>query len=116
MSIKEIAGELVRLCRTGNYQEVHEKFYHENATSEEPQGEPAKVEGMEAIRAKGEWWANAFEYHGGSVSDPIVADNYFSVIFEMDVTNKETGKRVKDAELAVYKVEDGKIVSEQFFY
>jgi hypothetical protein len=65
---------------------------------------------------KGEWWENTFEVHSSKASDPVVADNWFSVKFDMDTTHKPSGQRSKSSELAVYKVEDGKIVREQFFY
>jgi hypothetical protein len=51
--------------------------------------------------------------HSMSVSDPLVADNAFSCIMRMDVTMKGQG-RMKMAELCVYDVKDGKVVSEQF--
>ncbi|MFK7971268.1 MAG: SnoaL-like domain-containing protein [Bacteroidia bacterium] len=116
MSIQAIADELVRLCRTGNYKEVQQKLYAPNAYSEEPFGEPARVDGIEAINEKADWWEQNMEYHGGSVSDPIVADDYFSVIFDVDVTNKLSGVRSRSSEVAVYEVQDGKIISERFFY
>lgn len=116
MTIQTIAKELVSLCKEGKYQEAHEKLYHPNAYSEEPMGDQRRVEGMEAISAKGEWWANTFETHGVTVSEPIIADDFFSVIIDIDVTNKESGVRNRSSEVAVYEVTDGKIVGERFFF
>jgi len=45
-----------------------------------------------------------------------VAGPYFSVIFKLDVTFKPQSKRFTMEEVAVYKVVDGKIVYEEFFY
>ena len=39
----------------------------------------------------------------------------FAVRYAFDTTNKKTGQRSKDSEIAVYAVKDGKIVQEQFF-
>jgi predicted ester cyclase len=44
-----------------------------------------------------------------------VAGDYFSIAWMMDITMKGQG-RVKMEEVCVYKVKDGKIVWEQFFY
>ena len=58
---------------------------------------------------------NLLEFHSSEIGDPIVGDNHFSCIMTSDVTFKEGG-RVNFSEVCVYKVEDGKIVLEQFFY
>jgi len=34
----------------------------------------------------------------------------------MDTTHKPSGQRSQSSELGVYRVQDGKIVKEQFFY
>ena len=34
----------------------------------------------------------------------------------MDTTHRESGQRSKSSELAVYQVQDGRILREQFFY
>ncbi len=47
---------------------------------------------------------------------PLVAGAHFSVGFKLDVTFKPAGKRFVMEEIAVYKVADGKIVYEEFFY
>ncbi|MEL6810481.1 MAG: nuclear transport factor 2 family protein, partial [Bacteroidota bacterium] len=73
-------------------------------------------EGMEAVAKKGEWWEETFEVHSSHASEPTVADNWFSVRFDMDTTHKPSGHRSKSSEIAVYQVQDGKIVKEQFFY
>ena len=49
-----------------------------------------------------------------NVSEPLYAGNYFSVVISMDFTVKGQ-ERKKMEELCVYKVEYGKIVSQQFF-
>ena len=39
----------------------------------------------------------------------------FAVRYAFDTTNKKTGQRSQDSEIAVYTVKGGKIVQEQFF-
>lgn len=118
MSTQEIANRLVELCRKGDYETCYKELYSPNAKSIEPNKSfgPPVVEGMEAIHKKGEMFNNMVEeMHGGTVGDPIVAGNYFSLVMSMDVTFKGQPRK-NDSELCMYKVEDGKIVSEQFFY
>lgn len=117
MNTQEIANRLVELCKIGDWDKAQEELYHEDCVSIEPEGMPSNVvQGMAAIKKKGEMFAEMVEEtHGGDVSEAIVADDYFSVMMGYDVTFKDRG-RVKESEICVYKVADGKIVSEQFFY
>ena len=118
MTTQEIANRLVELCRTGAWDQAFEELYSPNAVSIEMPGGPwpERCEGMEAIAAKGEQWQSMTEeFHGVEVSDPLIAGNHFTLTMAMDVTMKGMG-RSKNTEVCVYKVDDGKIVSEQFFY
>ena len=73
--------------------------------------------GLAAIQAKGEWWYNAHEVHEMKAEGPFVhGDDRFSVIFDMDVTNKESGQRTQMREVGTYYVNDGKITREEFAY
>ena len=55
------------------------------------------------------------EMHGGSVGEPSVAGNWFTVPMSMDVTMKGQPRMQMD-EMCLYQVRDGRIVREQFFY
>ena len=80
------------------------------------EGYPYKVEGMTGIKEKGERWGSMLEeFHGIEVSAPLVAGDHFTCTMIMDTTMKGA-PRSKSEEIALYKVADGKIVSEQFFY
>jgi hypothetical protein len=50
------------------------------------------------------------------VEGPLVAGSHFAVVFKLDVTFKPQSRRFTMEEVAVYKVVDGKIVYEEFFY
>lgn len=115
---KEIAENLVAWCNKGDYARVYQEYYSPDIVSieTEDKSDMARLEGMEAVMKKGEWWQNTFEVHSSQASDPVVADNWFTVKFEMDTTHRPSGQRSKTSELGVYKVADGKIVREQFFY
>jgi SnoaL-like domain len=115
MTTKEIADRLVALNRANDHLTAYRELYAPNVVSIENWGPtPDRYEGMEAIAKKGEtWMATVAEMHSMSCSEPLVADNSFAVTFTMDITYKEMG-RINATEMAIYKVADGKIVSEEF--
>ena len=117
MTINEVATQLVALCKEGKLHVAIDTLYADNATSLEPMAYgpmPRKTEGKAAILAKGEWWQNAHEVHSMTVDGPFVSPEFFVVIFNMDVTNKESGKRMTGREAAIYTVVDGKVATDQF--
>jgi hypothetical protein len=68
------------------------------------------------MKKKGEAFnAQMEEFHSAYTTPSVVGGNHFSVAMGMDVTLKGAG-RVNMEEICVYKVENGKIVMEQFFY
>jgi len=81
-----------------------------------PPGQSRESKGLAAVKAKGEWWVANHEVHSSTVEGPLVAGPFFSVIFKLDVTFKPQSRRFQMEEVAVYKVVDGKIVYEEFFY
>lgn len=118
MTTQEIATRFVELCRQGKYDQVYQELYVQNARSVEP----PNTFGMETVEglAKFKGKADAFnalieEFHSSYMSDPIVAGNHFAVGMGMDANFKGMG-RMDFEELAVYTVEDGKVVEERFFY
>jgi len=81
-----------------------------------PEGALGNVEGLGAIYEKGRQFSERVEaVHASEASDPLIAGNWFSVAFSMDMTFKGRG-RVQMQEIGVYHVRDGKVASEQFFY
>jgi ketosteroid isomerase-like protein len=119
MTTQEVANTLVKLCSEGQFHEAMKTLYSPDIVSMEagaPPGGSRESKGIEAVMAKGEWWTANHEVHSASVEGPLVAGSHFSVAFKMDVTFKPAGKRFTMEEIAVYKVVDGKVVYEEFFY
>lgn len=118
MKTEEIASKLVQWCKQGDYEKPYQELYSPKIVSIENdgKGEGGVAKGFEGIQKKGEWWQENFEVHSTIVSEPIVANNWFTVKFEMDTTHKPSGHRSTTSEIAVYEVKEGKIVKEQFFY
>lgn len=107
-------------CRTGTEREGLKTLYHADCVSVEPLDGPKSREtkGRDAINGKHEWWESAFEEHKVTTKGPFFhAPNRFSLIFDMDVTERESGQRMQMSEVALYTVDtDGKVIREEFFY
>jgi hypothetical protein len=117
MTTAEIASRLAELCSQGQFEAAQKELYAADAISIEPYSTPAfekETKGLDAILEKGhKWSAMVTEYHGMKVSDPLVAGDHFALTMWMSVTTKDMGK-MDMTELCLYKVKDGKIISEEF--
>jgi ketosteroid isomerase-like protein len=114
-----VAQELTDLCRAGKNFDAIDKFYSPDITSVESTGTedmPKEMKGIDAIRGKNQWWFDNHEMHGHKANGPFVGEDQFAVQFEWDCTYKPSGQRFQMSEMALYTVEDGKIVREEFYY
>jgi len=80
----------------------------------EPDGTIA--EGLTAIHKKSEEFGATVEFVACEVGPTQIAGNYFSMTQTFHSIIRQSGARKQMAEIAVYKVEDGKIIEERFFY
>jgi ketosteroid isomerase-like protein len=97
-----------------------DEIYAENAESVEavvPPGRDVRIaKGRGAIKAKREDWLATHDIHKLEADGPYIhPPNRFGVRFEVEVTQKATGRQMTLREVAVYSVEEGKIVREEFF-
>jgi ketosteroid isomerase-like protein len=118
MTTKDVANRFNELAQTGQWQQIQDELFADNAVSIEPEHSQGmrSAQGRDAISNKGKQFGEMVEeMHGGFSNEPQVAGNHFAVAMGMDVTMKGQG-RMKMDEIAVYEVKDGKIVKEQFFY
>jgi hypothetical protein len=122
MKADEVGRKLVALCQEGKNLEALDSLYSQEAESIEAMSSaemPARIKGKQAIKQKNEWWFANNEVHGGSAKGPFPNGDRFAVIYDFDVTPKNgpmAGKRVKMEEVALYTVQAGQIVREEFFY
>jgi hypothetical protein len=75
---------------------------------------PAEMRGIDQVRGKTDWWEKNMQVHGTKVTGPFVARDTFVVEFDIDVTEKPSGKRMQLSEVGIYKVKDGKVAREEF--
>ena len=121
MTTLEIGQQLVKLSNEGQSLDAVDKLYGKDIVSIEgaaSEGLPQRMEGFDAVRGKSVWWLDNHEVHASSATGPFCGhrEDQFSVLFEMDVTDKPTNERTQISEVAIYTVADGKIVQEEFLY
>jgi hypothetical protein len=119
MTTQEVADTLVKLCSQGKFEEATKTLYASDIVSVEagaPPGPSRETKGIDAVKAKGEWWVANHEVHSAKVEGPLVAGSHFAVVFKLDVTFKPEKKRFTMEEIGIYKVANGKVVYEEFFY
>lgn len=117
MTTQQVADRLVELCRQGAWETAQRELFADDALSVEPYASPAfdkETKGLQAIIEKGNKFESMVEQvHSLSASEPLVAGNSIAFTLTMDVTMKERPRETWN-ELCVYKVKDGKIISEEF--
>lgn len=116
MNTQQVAIKVVELTRKQEWREALDTLYADDIVSVEAralEGSP-ESHGIEAVRAKVDWWINEMECHSVKVDGPYVAHDHFAVRYDLDVTDRKSGHRMQLAEIGVYTVKDNKIVREEF--
>ena len=117
-----VGKKLVELCRQGKIPEVLDTLYSPKIVSIEAMSGPdmpARMEGIDAIKGKNDWWLNNHEVHKTEIDGPWPHGDRFIVRFKFGVTSKAgpmAGKRMTLDEAGLYTVKDGRITQEEFFY
>ncbi len=123
MGVLEIGTALVKAAGEGQEAESAfvTKFYSENIISIEGGGDsedmPAKIEGIEAIRGKHNWWFDNNTVHSVVAVGPFIGhrDDQFIVQFTMEMT-PNGGEKMQMVEAGLYTVANEKIVQEEYLY
>jgi len=118
MTTQEIADRLVELCRTGQFEQAYTELFADDAVSIEPEamgGFEKETKGLDNLHKKAQQFGKMTEeVHGVEISEPIVAANSFAIKLVLDATMKGR-ERSTMSEICLYKLKDGKIISEEFF-
>ena len=117
MKTEQIAEKVVELVRKQAWHEALDTLYSKDIVSVEARasdGESPEKRGIDQVRGKADWWINTMEIHNFKVSGPFVAHDRFVVQYDVDITDKNSKKRMQMSEVGVYTVKDGKIVREEF--
>lgn len=117
MNIQEIAADVIALSKAHDLDSIGTRHWADTVVSiENMDGPMARLEGKDALAAKGVWWNDAHDVHGIETFGPFINGDQFAVRWVMDVTQKDSGNRITVDEMALYTVADGKITEERFFY
>ena len=121
MTTQQVANRYYELAKENKWPVIVDELYSRDIVNREPahaaaMGVPTLTTGLDAVKAKSAARREMIEaIHSQYCSEPVVGGAYFSVSMSRDLTFK--GKpRMTLAEIAVFEVKDGKILSEQFFY
>ena len=82
MTTQEVADRFHELAQTGQWNEIQDELYANDAVSIEPSNSPGlkTAEGIAAIKEKGKQFGEMVEeMHGGYSNKPEVAGNHFSI-------------------------------------
>jgi ketosteroid isomerase-like protein len=118
MNTQEIAERLCEHCRNHTEAQGLVELYADDAVSVEPmaaEGQSPVAEGRAAIQGKHDWWAENFDVHAFDLEGPFINGDNFSLVFEIDATDKNSQQRWQSKEVALYETANGKIVRESFF-
>ena len=119
MTTQEIAKRLYELVREGDYFTAIDELFHADAKALEPQLAEmgmAEVKGIEAIKKKVATMGQSVNtLLSREMSTPIVAANHIAFTNIVAAELKD-GSTMSLSEICLYEVQDGKIISEQFFY
>lgn len=116
MDIREFAKNYFNLVSNHDYESCLKLKSDDIVSIEAQPGETQVSKGIDQVRQKNAWWEENFEVHSINSTGPFPNGNQFTIVFEMDTTFKPEGKRETMKEVALYTVENDKIVEEKFFY
>jgi len=118
LTTSEIAKRFNELAQQEKWFEVQDELFADNVRSMDPPTSPyfKYAEGKANVRKKGQDWVSKVrDVHERYTTSPIIGSNHFAVGRRVDITVEGFG-RVKIDEIMLYHVQNGQIVSEQFFY
>lgn len=119
MTNQEIANRLHELVKAGDYFTAYDELFSQDAIAKEPQLAEmglAEVKGIQAIKEKvGTLSEGIEELISREMSAPIVTDAHIAFTNIVKAKLKD-GHDFNLSEICLYKVANGKIISEEFIY
>jgi hypothetical protein len=116
MDVREIAADYAALVAAGQMDQAAQKYWSEDiVTREAMPGAAAETHGKAHAVEKAEGWYANHEIHGFRSEGPFVNGDTFLILMEMDVTPKQ-GERMQIREVVGYRVAEGKVVEERYYY
>lgn len=111
----EIANRLTELLGEQKFVQAYEELFIEDAVSIDPiYADNPPLKGLKNLVNREKQFLSRANIHQISLSEPLVSGSYFTVSLSMDFSTADQGRK-QLTELCIYKVADGKIISQQFF-
>jgi broad specificity phosphatase PhoE len=114
----EIAARFHTLAQQEKWFEIQDEFFADDVRSIEPPDSPylPNATGKIAVRQKAQDFVARVEaVHEAHTTAPVVGGDHFAVGRCIDCTVNGLG-RIKIDQIMLYRVRDGRIILEQFFY
>ena len=114
----EIAARFHALAQQEKWFEIQDEFFAEDVRSIEPPDSPylSNATGKAAVRQKAQDFVSRVEaVHQASTTAPVVGGDHFAVGRLIECTVRGLG-RITINQIMLYRVRDGRIILEQFFY
>ncbi len=119
MQMQDIAQRLHHLVKTGEYFTAYDELFSPEVVALEPQLAAMgleEVQGLDAVKKKvAQLGEGIAELVSREMSDPIVTGSYIAFTNKVHAKLKD-GQDFRLDEICLYRVEDGKIISEEFVY
>jgi ketosteroid isomerase-like protein len=116
MDVREIAADYAAMVAAGQMDQAAMKYWSDElVTREALPGDMAETHGKAQAVAKAEGWYANHEIHGFRSEGPFVNGDSFLILMELDVTPKG-GERMQMREVVGYRVAEGRIVEERYYY
>lgn len=117
----DVGARIAQLCRDGRNEKAIDEFYASDVVSveaSEPRpGVDRETRGLDDVLEKNRSWFEEHEVHDLKVEGPFPnGDDRFCLLFDYDVTFQPEDRRFRLREIARYRVKDGKVVREEFYY
>lgn len=120
VSIQQIAGRFMELCKQGKHFEVMRTMYAPEMVSVE--GDGKETVGKEAVIRKSEVWQGNNAIQSQDLRGPFFCGDAsadsgrFAVYTSVGFTPKAGGERLTHEEVGLYTVKNDMITREEFFY
>jgi len=112
----EIAADVAAMLRSQTKDQLIWDKWWDNDRITSIEGDGSTWTGREALNAKSAAWEAENDVTGFEIKGPFVGATGFSMHYTVSITNKATGKKMDMTEVAVYTVENGKVIREEFMY
>ncbi len=113
-TINKIADKLVSFLRADKFVEAYRELFDEQAESIDPLVDSeTPLKGLEKLIDSEISFLRNIHLKKTEVSEPIFAGNFFAVSLRINFYIGGIEKTID--ELCLYKIENGKIISQQFF-